>query len=165
MRYTVTVGGREVQVVLDGDKVTVDGAAQHAHLSPLTGTPLWLLILDGVPITLPAERSGRGVWIVTSQGERLEVRAEDERARHIRSLVGTQAAHQTAGLVRAPMPGLVVRVLVSEGEAVAAGQGLLVLEAMKMENEIRAPAAGVVGRVAVQQGLAVEKGQVLLELN
>jgi pyruvate carboxylase subunit B len=164
MKYTVTVGAREVQVVLDGDRILVDGAAHHAHLSALTGTPLWLLILDGVPVTLPAERSGRGAWVVTSQGERLEVRAEDERARHIRSLLGTQATHQAAGLVRAPMPGLVVRILVSEGDAVAAGQGLLVLEAMKMENEIRAPAAGTVGRLGVLPGQAVEKGQLLFEL-
>ncbi len=61
------------------------------------------------------------------------------------------------------MPGLVVRVLVAEGQAVAAGQGLLVLEAMKMENELRASGPATVARVGVQPGQAVEKGQVLVE--
>jgi len=62
------------------------------------------------------------------------------------------------------MPGLVLRVPVAVGEAVAAGQGVLVLEAMKMENEIKAQAPGVVTAIAVQPGQAVEKGQVLLHM-
>lgn len=164
MRYTVTIGAREVVVELDGHRITVDGQPHVAHLSALTGTPLWLLVLDGVPITLPADRTSHSQWIVTAQGERLEVRAEDERTRHIRSLLGTRGAAAKAGILRAPMPGLVVRVLVAPGDTVVAGQGLLALEAMKMENEIRAAAAGVVQSVAVQPGQAVEKGQVLLEL-
>jgi pyruvate carboxylase subunit B len=61
------------------------------------------------------------------------------------------------------MPGLVVRVAATAGQAVAAGQGLIVLEAMKMENELRAPAAGRVTSVRVSEGQAVEKGQVLIE--
>ena len=62
------------------------------------------------------------------------------------------------------MPGLVVRVNVAEGDTVAAGQGLVVMEAMKMENELRAAAAGTVSRVLATPGAAVEKGAVLVEL-
>jgi biotin carboxyl carrier protein len=62
------------------------------------------------------------------------------------------------------MPGLVTKVLVSGGERVVAGTGLVVLEAMKMENQLTAPGKGVVRRVAVQAGQTVEKGQVLVEL-
>ena len=61
------------------------------------------------------------------------------------------------------MPGLVLRVQVTPGQAVAAGTGLVVLEAMKMENELKAPTPAVVKAVRVQPGEAVEKGQVLLE--
>ncbi len=64
----------------------------------------------------------------------------------------------------APMPGLVVRVTVQPGDVVAAGQGLVVMEAMKMENELRAPAAGTVKSVRVVPGTAIEKGAVLVEL-
>jgi pyruvate carboxylase subunit B len=164
MKYVVTIGDREVEVTLDGERVIVDGVAHVAHLSPLAGTPLWLLVLDGVPVTLPAERTGHGEWVVTVHGERLDIRAEDERARRLRSLLGTTGREQQAGVIRAPMPGLVVRVQVAAGDVVAAGQGLLVLEAMKMENELRAPAAGLVASLAVQPGQPVEKGQVLVEL-
>ena len=64
----------------------------------------------------------------------------------------------------APMPGLVVRVNVREGDEVRSGQGLVVMEAMKMENELRATAAGVVRRVVVAAGSAVEKGALLVEM-
>jgi biotin carboxyl carrier protein len=65
--------------------------------------------------------------------------------------------------VRAPMPGLIVRVEVAEGESVSAGQGVVIIEAMKMENELKSDAAGVVKKILVQQGQAVEKGTVLIE--
>src|SRR5262249_22749656 len=61
----------------------------------------------------------------------------------------------------APMPGKVVRVLVKTGDAVEAGQGLLVVEAMKMQNEIRSPKGGAIERVLVQEGQAVNAGEVL----
>ena len=67
------------------------------------------------------------------------------------------------GTVFAPMPGLVLRIEVTDGQSVEAGDTLLVLEAMKMENAIKAPAAGTVVRVAVAAGQAVEKGGVLVE--
>ena len=88
----------------------------------------------------------------------------DERTRHIRSLTAGANATRGPATVRAPMPGLVVRVLVETGQEVPAGAGIVVLEAMKMENELRAPAAGVVKGVRVAAGEPVEKGQVLVEL-
>jgi pyruvate carboxylase subunit B len=164
MKYFVTVRGREIEVVVEGERVTVDGAPHVAHLSELAGTALRLLVVDGRPAVFPLERLARGRWIVTAAGERLEVGLEDERSRHIRSLLGPTGTQAGGGSVRAPMPGLVVRVLVVEGDQVAAGQGLMVLEAMKMENEIRAPGPGVVKAVTARAGAAVEKGQVLVEL-
>jgi len=62
------------------------------------------------------------------------------------------------------MPGMIVRVNVAEGDVIQAGQGLVVMEAMKMENELRAPSAGAVRRVLVAPGTAVEKGALLLEM-
>lgn len=96
-------------------------------------------------------------------GEQVDVEVVDERTRHIRSLTAGAERPAGGGVVRAPMPGLVVRVFVEPGAAVAAGAGLLVLEAMKMENELRAPVAGVVRAVRVEPGQAVEKGESLVE--
>ena len=79
-------------------------------------------------------------------------------------MAGTAEWGGAGGKVKAPMPGLVLRVEVEEGQTVAAGAGLVVLEAMKMENEIKAPVAGRVVAVHVIGGQAVDKGMVLVEV-
>jgi len=163
MKYFVTVNGRELEVDIDGDTITVDGRSVSARLDRVPGTPLRQLTLDGRTVQWPVERMGPGRWRVAPHGETLEAEVLDERARHIRQLTGAGKAQAGPGRLTAPMPGLVVRVEVEEGRRVAAGDGLVVLEAMKMENELRAPAAALVARVLVEAGAAVEKGDVLVE--
>jgi pyruvate carboxylase subunit B len=101
---------------------------------------------------------------VEVDGHRVAAEALDERTRAIRELTRASARAAGPAPVVAPMPGLVVRVLVAPGEAVSAGQGLVVMEAMKMENELRATTDGVVTGVVVTPGTAVDKGAVLVTL-
>ena len=163
MKYFVTVGGREHVVEVDGDRLTVDGQPAMATAAGVEGTPVRQLLLDGASWMLTLDPAGRGRWDVGWRGDRWEVEVVDERTRHIRALTGTGQARAGGGVLKAPMPGLVVRVLVELGQAVEAGQGVVVLEAMKMENELKASAAAVVRSVRVQAGEAVEKGQILIE--
>ncbi len=163
MKYFVTVAGREYGVEVDGDTVRVDGEELRAHLSPVPGTPLRHLLLGRDSLTLAMERSPAGAWLVQVQGTREEIEVVDERTRHIRGLTGTGTGKGGPAQLKAPMPGLVVRVLVAAGDKVVPGQGLVVLEAMKMENELRATTAGTVAAVAAQVGQAVDKGQVLVD--
>jgi len=163
MKYFVDLGGRQVAVELDGDRVVIDGTAYQASLEVLAGTPLRVLIVDRRPRTLAVRRGGRGRWAIGAKGEWREIEVVDERTRHIRSLATAEAKPAGARVLKAPMPGLVVRVEVDAGQAVATGAGVLVLEAMKMENELRASAGGTVRAVLVRSGQAVEKGQVLVE--
>ncbi len=163
MRYLVTVRGRQVTVDVDGDRVTVDGVACTASLRPVPGTPLRHLTVDGRPRVLAVESLGKGGWGLVAMGERCEAEVLDERTRHIRSLAAAPDRPSAIGLLKAPMPGLVVRLEVEPGQMVAAGGGVLVLEAMKMENELRSPAGGRVKAVLVRPGQAVEKGQALVE--
>src|SRR5690606_16906297 len=86
------------------------------------------------------------------------------RAELAEALAHTQGVYGTAGHVKAPMPGRVVKTLVTAGDEVTVGQTLVILEAMKMENEVQSPAPGIVVSVAVSSGEAVEAGQRLLEL-
>ncbi len=165
MKYFVTVGGREHLVEVDGDRLTVDGQPATATAAGVEGTPVRQLLLDGASWMLTLEAAGRGRWDVGWRGDRWEVGVVDERTRHIRSLTGPGHAPAGGGVLKAPMPGLVVRVLVEPGQAVEAGQGVVVLEAMKMENELKAAAAGVVRVVLAEVGRPVEKGQVLVELD
>jgi pyruvate carboxylase subunit B len=108
--------------------------------------------------------AGRGRYALVIGGFRYEVEALDERARAIRDLVAATAGPTGPAPLVAPMPGLVVRVNVAPGDVVQAGQGLVVMEAMKMENELRTQSGGVVKAVLVAPGAAVEKGARLVEL-
>jgi pyruvate carboxylase subunit B len=163
VRYAVLLDGQVIEIDVDGDRVTVAGQPHIATLGAIPGTPLRLLLLDGRPTTLSVESLGRGRWALSPGGERREVEVLDERTLHIRSLTSNGDRPRVSPVLKAPMPGLVLRVQVEAGQSVAAGAGLVVLEAMKMENELKAAAPGVVKAVRVQPGEAVEKGQVLLE--
>lgn len=165
MKYFVTIDGRELVVEVDGDVVQVNGRELHAHLSQVPGTPLRHLLLDARSLTIALERRERGEWSVELGGARHDIQVVDQRTRHIQSLTGEAPAQGGPGLLKAPMPGLVVRVLVQPGQRVGPGQGLVVLEAMKMENELRATAPATVGSILVDPGQAVEKGQVLVEFD
>src|ERR1041385_2421797 len=109
------------------------------------------------------DRSGRAARGGRA-GERVEVAVQDERSRGIEAASSKGKRAGGGGTVRAPMPGLVVRIEVAEGQRVDAGAGLVVVEAMKMENELRAPRPGMVKTVHVAVGQAVEKGASLVTL-
>ncbi len=164
MKYLVTIGAQSLEVELDGSRVIVAGEPLEAHLVTISGTPLYHLLLDGESWTVaaqPLEAVGR--WALGAVGERVEVTAVDERARLAPTRPGPRAL-PTGGTVVAPMPGLVVRIEVAVGQRVEAGAGLVVVEAMKMENELRAARAGVVETVHVTAGQAVEKGAPLVTI-
>jgi len=161
----VRVGSDEHEVVLDSDGIRVDGAAVAARLLPIDDTPVQIVTIgDEVHRAIVRRAAARGQYSVWLDGYRFEVEALDERTRAIRALSRAAASAQGPAPLTAPMPGLVVRVNASVGDRVRAGQGLVVMEAMKMENELRAQAAGTVRKVLVGPGTAVEKGAVLIEL-
>ena len=164
MKYRVTVGGRtfEVEVLSEAGALTVDGKPHLAELRPVSGTPLRILDLDGSTWTGPVVNTGPGGWLVQDRGERYEVEVVDERTAHIRSLAGAAATTAGPRALRAPMPGLVVRVMVAPGQPVEAGASLVVLEAMKMENDLKAAGGAVIEQVLVAAGQTVEKGTVLV---
>jgi pyruvate carboxylase subunit B len=162
MRYFVTLADRTVEVDLSGDIPLVDGRPVHAELAALPGTSVRHLLIDGRSYPLIAASGERkGQWEIAVDGERFRADAVDERTRAIREMTGG-GAEETVSAVTAPMPGLVVRIEVEVGQTVRAGQGVVIVEAMKMENELKAPAAGTVARIEVQPGQTVEKGATLI---
>jgi len=163
MRYYVTIDERTVEVVLDDEGIEVDGVRVAADLRAVPGTPMHHLLLDGASHLLHAANGGPGEWLLYAHGARYEAQVMDERTRAIRALTAAAAGPGGPKPVRAPMPGLVVRLLVEPGQHVEAGQGVAIVEAMKMENELKAAAAGVVARVSVSAGQPVEKGAIMIE--
>ncbi len=164
MRWFVNVGGRTVEVDLGAEGVEVDGAPVSPDLAHVEGTDLRSLIVDGVSHRILAERRQDGRWEIHLRGRRWDAEAVDERTRAIREMAAGSGVPQGPRPIRAPMPGLVVKIEVEVGDAVEAGQGVAIVEAMKMENELRAEAPGVVARIHVSPGQAVEKDQVLIDL-
>ncbi len=165
MKYQVTVGDADVEIELDGDVATVAGASHVVHLAEVEGTPVRMVTIgDEVHRVISRRGASRGRYTLWIDGFRCEVEALDERTRVIRALAGVGRGPTGPAPLIAPMPGMIIRVAVQVGDLVEPGQGLVVMEAMKMENELRATAAGTVKAVLAVPGTAVEKGAVLLEL-
>ena len=165
MKYVVTVNGAKHELTLDGGTAESGGTKAPARIVDLEGTPDKLVTIgDEVHRVVVRRGDARGRYILSIDGHRYDVEALDERTHAIRELSGASAAPTGPAPLKAPMPGLVVRVSVAVGDTVAAGQGLVAIEAMKMENELRAQAAGKVKSILVTPGTAVEKGTLLIEL-
>jgi pyruvate carboxylase subunit B len=164
LRYYVTLGEKTIEVDLSADSATIDGVSYRTEMVQVAGTPMRHLLLNGRSYPLVArEGAARGTWDLQLEGCRYELDVVDERTRAIRAMTARNAGVQGPKPLRAPMPGLILRVEVQAAETVSPGQGLVIMEAMKMENELKAAGAGVVARINVQAGEAVEKGTVLIE--
>jgi len=143
----VSVGGQSREIDLD------QSGAQIAPVEP----GVYSVLLDGHSYEARTEEAN-GAVIVFIGGHRFEVEIHDPRrwARQSRRLGAAGRLD-----VSAPMPGKIVRLLASEGDSVEAGQGLLVMEAMKMQNELKAPKAGRVVSLTARVGATVAAGDVL----
>ena len=167
MALDLRTGDQSLTLAADDNSLTADGDAFDARRTalrqPAPGVETALVVVDGRPRVVTVERNGKSarVWVDGAPVE-VEIRTEaDLLVERFGLDAGDTAAERE---VRAPMPGLVLRVLAEPGQAVEAGAGLVVLEAMKMENELTAPAAGVVAAVHAAAGDAVGKNDLLLEL-
>ncbi len=166
MRYVVELNAQRKTVSIEPEGVRYeDDAPIRGELSDIEGSPVRMVKLGTHVYRVVAEkRQGRGRYTLWVDGYRFEIEALDERTRSIRDLSAAAAGPTGPAPIIAPMPGLIVRVNVSVGDRVEAGQGLVVMEAMKMENELRAIAPGTVRSVEVSPGTAVEKGALLVAL-
>ncbi|HEX2722468.1 MAG TPA: biotin/lipoyl-containing protein [Gemmatimonadaceae bacterium] len=165
MKFIVDLNGARHEVTLDGRDAVVDGESISAQIEEVDGTPVRVMTLGSEVHRVVVRRgSSRGSYTLWVDGHRFEAEALDERTRAIRDITAKSAQASGPAPVVAPMPGLVVRVQVAVGDLVQAGQGLVVMEAMKMENELRASASGRVKALFALPGAAVEKGALLVEL-
>ena len=160
MPLDVRSGDRHLLLSRTPQGVTADGVPLDVRVAAV-GPSAVLVVADGRPRVATVERDGRTAR-VTVGGHIVEVEIRTETDLLLERFGMDVADTAAEREVRAPMPGLVLRVLAAVGDAVEAGQGLVVLEAMKMENELKAPAAGVVAAIHAAPGAAVAKGELLV---
>lgn len=164
MKYITTIGEQEYSIEIVNRKlIKVDGVPYEVDFSSISGQPVYSLLIDG--------KSYEGYmypddddWEVLLQGSMYAVNVEDERERRLRQALGEGPAQQSEFHLKAPMPGLVVTVPVLEGQQIANGEVLIILESMKMQNELKSPRDGVISRIRVKEGDSVERKQTLLSV-
>ncbi|MGB8980654.1 MAG: biotin/lipoyl-containing protein [Anaerolineales bacterium] len=164
MRYITNVEGKEFLVeIIDDRHVSVDGKVYEVDFESVSGQPVYSLIVDGKSYEGYAAQD-EDTWQVLLRGRLYPVTVEDEREKRLRSAAGGGVTETGEFHLRAPMPGLIVTVPIQEGQPVKRGQVLLILESMKMQNELKAPRDGTIGRVRVKAGETVEQKQILLSV-
>ena len=165
MKYFVEVNGRTVEVEvrerLGRLELFIDGQAREFAYAEVDRLGQVAAQLDGSSYGVSIEGDGHRCW-VTVAGHLYQVELEDERERAAHA--AERERGKGGGTLESVMPGVVVRLLVGEGESVEEGQALLILEAMKMQNEIAATSAGIVKTIHVAEGAAVASGEKLVTI-
>lgn len=165
MTYSADLHGRRHRLAVKGTgspvPVQIDGKTYEVDFSPVDGSLLSLLVM-GRSYEADVVEEGEGILAVWVEGELYRIEYQDEGRRPRRSSSVTDQGMRGRQMIVAPMPGKVVALLVSPGQEVSAGQGVVVIEAMKMENELKASGAGVIKEIKVQEGAGVSGGDVLV---
>ena len=163
MKYYARIGENEYEIEIDKDQVLVNGEAVTVDLKQ-SGVPELYSVLFGGRSYDMLIQSERFDYAVTFHGEQFQVQVEDERTRRLNT--GRKAPTLPNGelAIKAPIPGLVVKVLVEKDAQITEGQPLVILEAMKMENEIVSPRDAVIAGVMITKGATVNAGDPLISL-
>lgn len=169
--FVATIGQRTFTVeAADDQRATIDGTSHSYSFSQIKGDR-YSLILNGkcFEITASINKNGVGTtsreMLISVNGNSRIVQVDDEQTYRLKSLFSRAALNHRDHTMKAPMPGLISRLEVVAGDEVIPGKRLLVLEAMKMENEIKSSVRGKVSKVFVAKGKVVEKGEQLISIS
>jgi pyruvate carboxylase subunit B len=165
LKYKVHIADEDVEfeVKHSGDvtNVAIGDRTLTADLVRIGGSPVYSLILDGRSYEVSVHRRGKKFELVFG-GENYHADVMDERAMRIAEATGDTGQAQAGETILAPMPGVVVGITVEVGDSVVPGQGIVTLEAMKMENELKSSSEGVVKELKVKVGQGVAQGEPLV---
>jgi biotin carboxyl carrier protein len=164
MKYITTVGDKEYLVeIMDEKRISINGKIYQVDFESVSGQPVYSLIVDGKSHESYVQQ-GDDNWQVLLRGRLYPVTVEDEREKRLRAAAGSGVAESGEFHLKAPMPGLVVAIPVEEGQQIKKGQVILILESMKMQNELKSPRDGTMGRIRVRVGESVEQKQTMLSV-
>ena len=161
--YYVTINNKEYLVKFEQDSlITLDGRQYSPDVRQLDART-FSFVVDGNSSKVIAEKFEDGYRLLLN-GKQLSATVQSERTRLLKQFESQTSTGHRKTEIKAPMPALVVKLEVEIGDEVKPGQGLLILEAMKMENEIKSHSAGRVKEIYVTKGKPVEKGELLILL-
>ena len=164
MKYITTIDGKEFIIeIIDDHHIRVGDKLFDLDFESVSGQPVFSLLLNGKSYEAYVYQDEED-WEVLIRGRQYQVKVQDEREKRLATAGGSDVADGEFHL-KAPMPGLIVAVLIDEGQEVKKGQVMLILESMKMQNELKAPRDGIMGRVRVKAGESVEQRQTLLSVH
>lgn len=164
MKYITTINNKEYTVdIVDESHISINGQVMEVDFGSISGQPVYTLLIDGKSYEAYVY-AGEEEWQVLLLGRQYPARVEDEREKRLKSAAGGKVSETSEFHLKAPMPGLVVAVPVEENQKVEKGQVLVILESMKMQNELKAPRAGTVQRIKIKPGESVEQRQTLLSV-
>ena len=165
MKYLATVNETTFEVDINEDSyVIVDGQRYEIDFRAVGNGPLYSLLIGGNSYEGHIEGTDDG-WQVLHKGDLYMVEIEDERSQRLMKLGGAGIATKGDYYLKAPMPGLVVSVPVKEGQEIRQGDILVVLESMKMQNELKSPRDGTILRIQVNPEDTIQQDAVLLVLS
>jgi len=163
MKYITTINDKEYSVeIIDEKHVNIDGKILEVDFESVSGQPVYSLIIDGKSheaYVYPDEEN----WQVLLSGRLYQASVQDEREKRLRA-AGGGVLEDGEFHLKAPMPGMIVAIPVSEGDTVQKGQVLLILESMKMQNELKSPKDGIIHRIRIKVGETVDQKQALLSV-
>ncbi|MFQ5943151.1 MAG: biotin/lipoyl-containing protein [Anaerolineales bacterium] len=165
MKYIATIEGRSFEIdINEAGEILADGQRLEVDFQSVADEPIYSMLLNGESFEASVF-SGEIAVEVLLRGQLFQVDVEDERQRRLRETTGVGMVQEGEFNMPAPMPGLVVAVPVEVGQEVKKGDNLIILESMKMQNELKAPRDGTVSRLQVSSGDSVDQNQVLLTLS
>lgn len=165
MKYLVTVNDEKYEIEINQEGVVVvNGEERRVDFKSMGQHAIFSLIIDHQSFEAVVEQRD-GKYHVLIFGDLYEIDVTDERAQRLARAGGGMAEVTGEALLKSPMPGLIVEVPVAVGDEVKKGQTVIVLESMKMQNELKAPRDGVISRIDVSQGDSVEQNKPLITIS
>ncbi len=164
MKYIATIKGQSFEIdINESGEILADGQRLEVDFQSVANEPIYSMLLNSESFEANVS-SGETAVEVLLRGRLFLVDVEDERQRRLRETTDLKLIEEGEYTMAAPMPGLVVAVPVEVGQEVEKGDNLIILESMKMQNELKAPRGGTISRIQVGPGDSVDQNQALLTL-
>jgi biotin carboxyl carrier protein len=165
MKYITTIDDKDYAIeILSPRQLSVNGKVYDIDFQTISGQPVFSLLVDGGSYQAAVFPGDDDTLQVLMRGALYVATVEDEREKRLKSAGGGGTATSGEFVLRSPMPGLIVKIPVVDGQEIKKGDVLAILESMKMQNELKSPRDGKVARIQVKPGDSVEQRQTILSV-